>query len=289
MTESLPQTADYELLDCGDYRRLERFGAIILDRPAPQASWSKKLSSSEWSRSDLFYERSESAPENNRWLNPKNLAQHWPILLDNLKVELRLSANNQVGLFPEQLTNWRWLHQKLQNTKSPLRLLNGFAYTGAATLFASSAHPDVEICHLDGASSSVKWAQHNAQLSQLQDRKIRWIVDDVLTFLQREIKRGQKYHGFIFDPPAFGRGKGFSWKLERDLPRLIECIDALLVDDPSFVILSCHAPEFDSKRLRDELIDLKKLRSTKDEHFELTIPSKHGNSLPCGVCARFSR
>lgn len=193
---------DYELIDCGDKRRLERFGDIILDRPCPQALWSKKLDSNIWNNINSYYERTN---DNKGWKNQSNnkiLPKSWNIQLDKLYLELRPSKNNQIGIFPEQLSNWSWINQKIikSNSNTPLKILNCFAYTGIASIVASySGNDNIEVCHVDGAKASVNWAKQNADLSGLSEKKIRWIVDDVTKFLNREIKRGNKYDGIILD------------------------------------------------------------------------------------------
>jgi len=204
--------------------------------------------------------------------------------LDNIRLELRPATNGQVGVFPEQLPNWRWLSQRLRQETRPLRVLNAFAYTGAATLMASAAAADIDVCHVDGAKSAVSWARHNATLSGLQQRPIRWIVDDVMTFLKREVKRGSRYDGFILDPPAFGRGSRASWQLRRDLPGLLGCVKQLLSTSPGFIILSCHAPDLDSAELCLMLDDC--VGAGRAEAVDLIIPSDNGHELPSSICAR---
>ena len=275
---------DYELLDCGDGRRLERFAGCLLDRPAAQAVWPKSKSVAEWDNADAYYER--TAPGKGQWLKPDAFPQHWELQLDNIKLELRPATNGQVGIFPEQLANWRWMAEYLRPQARPVRVLNAFAYTGVATLMASAANAGVEVCHVDGAKSSVSAARRNAELSGLEHRPIRWIVDDVMTFLRREIKRGNQYDAFILDPPAFGRGSRASWQLHRDLPVLLDCVKQLLSVSPSFIILSCHAPDLSSSDLAVMLDRVLGADSLKSEAINLTIPSKTGHDLPSSICAR---
>lgn len=275
---------DYEFLDCGDGRRLERFHNLIVDRPAPQAFWAKTSRVIQWQKSDLIYNRNfrgkSGWSSNSSDLLPQNIG------LGSIRLELRPSSEGQLGVFPEQLTNWQWMAKCLQETKRKISVLNGFAYTGAATLLASAAHEFAEICHVDASQAAVNWARHNARLSNLLDRPIRWIVDDVLKFLRREIKRGKKYDAFILDPPAFGRGQGNTWKLEKDLPVLIECVSQLLSDEPGFVLLSCHSPALKAEDLVNLLEDLPQFKTKIPEGHVLTIPSTTGNDLPCGISAR---
>lgn len=275
---------NYELIDCGDERRLERFGQMILDRPAPQAYHPKRLEDEVWQSAHAYYDRND--PKNPHWLDLSAFPNNWQMQINDLTFELRPSINNQVGVFPEQQTNWQWLRERLQNNSRPTKVLNAFAYTGVASLMASAAGPHVEVCHLDAAKASVAWAKRNAELCGLPHAKIRWIVDDVLKFLHREIKRGQKYDAFILDPPAFGRSASVLWKLERDLPLLLECVNALMSDNPNFVILSCHSPDLTSEQLANQLEQLNAFRGRRAESLDLTIPSTNGNSLPSSICGR---
>ncbi|HIJ78295.1 MAG: class I SAM-dependent methyltransferase [Desulfobulbaceae bacterium] len=275
---------DYELLDCGDGRRLERFAQIIVDRPAPQAVWPKSKNCLDWPRAHAYYER--PATGKGGWRTGSFFPNPWRLPIDEIILELRPAANNQVGVFPEQLPNWRWLKKRLSEGKGPLRVLNGFAYTGAATLAASSAGPHVEVCHVDGAKTAVAWARRNAALSGLAERPIRWIVDDLLKFMGREIKRGQRYDAFILDPPAFGRGPGGAWQLERDLPRLLDCVAQLVSSSPSFIILSCHAPNLRANDLLKMLQAIRPFQDRTGEALELTIPAANGNALPSSICGR---
>ena len=283
MTE---QKFDYELIDSGNERRLERFGKTIIDRPSPQAFWNRNGFLKKWKQADAYYERPEQGK--NKWSKESNFPENWTIQLDKLTLELRPSENNQLGIFPEQLDNWRWMTQKIKEAKRPLKILNTFSYTGAATLMASAAAEDVEVCHVDGSKAAVSWARKNAELSGLERQPIRWIVDDVLKFMEREVKRGKKYDGIILDPPAFGRGANGTWKIKRDLPLLLELVQKLLSDTPCFVILSCHAVELTGEILAQMLEKLSVFKGKNAEAVDLIIPSEKGNELPSSVCGRIA-
>lgn len=271
---------EYELIDCGNGRRIEKFGEVVIDRPCPQALWSQKLNNED---SDAFFERERNK---SRWVNKKNIPENWEINIGKIKAELRFSKNGQVGIFPEQFDNWQWISEKVsKKIDKPLKILNTFAYSGIATLFASSKH--TEVCHVDGAKSALNWAQKNAELSGLSDRKIRWICDDVQKFMTREIRRGKKYDGIILDPPAFGRGKKQDWKIEQDLPKLMKLVEEVLTDKPLFVILTCHAPEFfTTEDLARILEKIPQFSGQKAEKLILKIPSPKGNSLVSSFGAR---
>ena len=272
---------DYELLDSGEGRRLEKIGGVVVDRPAVQAFWPKNKKVSAWNNSQAVFDKNSGG-----WKVSENFPENWQLKIGKVMVELKMSGNGQVGIFPEQLENWQWLIKKLEKIERPVKILNTFAYTGVATLLMSAANENVEVWHVDGARSVVSWAKQNAKLSGLEERPIHWIVEDVMKFLEREVKRGHKYDGLILDPPAFGRGEGSIWKLERDLPKLMDLAEKILSDKLCFVILSCHAQNINSRDLLFLLQDLKQFKGQKGEAFDLIIPSAKGHDLPAGFCAR---
>ncbi|MFH1223368.1 MAG: class I SAM-dependent methyltransferase [Pseudomonadota bacterium] len=270
---------NYELLDCGDRRRLERFAGVLVDRPAKQALWAKKLPHSEWERADVFY-------DGNEWHIKKSVPEPWVINIDAVSMSLKLCSSGQVGVFPEQILNWAWLKENA-SALTPSSVLNCFAYTGGSTLFAS---PLGEVCHVDAARTSVKWSSDNAKLSGLGEKPIRWIVDDVITFMKREVKRGRRYNGFILDPPAFGKGKGGKkWSLKQDFAELFSLIGELSGGEINFVVLSCHDPEMSKDELSEYVSDINGVVKDGLEVLDLEIPSLSGNSLLCGICARFKK
>ena len=273
---------NYKLLDCGEFEKLEQIGDFVIRRPAPQATWKRKLDNNIWKQYQARFDQTQS-----RWIeNKENVLPFFEC--NSFTFELRLSPNQQIGIFPEQLTNWLWLQEVISNANRPLRILNGFAYTGASTLFASAKNTTVT--HLDASSSSVNWAKQNCQLSNLENNHIRWIVDDIISFLTREIRRGTIYDGIILDPPAFGRGKkGATWKISRDFPKLMNLIDKLLSKNPEFVILSCHDKDFGTQELQTEFSKLQSLKNRKIETLNLTIKSDTGSDLPAGKCVRWRR
>ena len=271
------QDFDYELIDCGHYSRLERFGAFIIDRPCAQAEWPHTVGDIE---PQLFFDRKEG------WSADVKLPETWQTKIGHITAEMRCSKNGQVGLFPEQFDNWQWIHKKVTNAKKPLRILNTFSYTGMSSLFAST--PNTEVVHVDGAKSAINWAKRNAELSGLNDNTIRWICDDVQQFMAREVRRGKEYDAIILDPPAFGRGAKKDWKIERDLKGLMKLVEQLLTDDPTFVILTCHAPEhFSAFQFANILGRLPGFKN-KAEELTLTIPSEKGHPLPSSFGARIA-
>lgn len=269
----------YKLIDCGNFRKLEQFGVVIVDRPAPWAQWPKHCSEEIWLKADAKFIRDS---DRQRWIIQKELPLNWQCTIDKTTFQLKPSPSGQIGIFPEQITNWRWIADLCRNNPRPVKILNGFAYTGGSTLAAAFA--GAEVTHVDASKSAVKWARENASLSGISS--IRWIVDDITTFMEREKKRGQNYDAIILDPPAFGRGKGGKkWQLKKDMPELLNCAAALFSSTPLFFLLTCHDPSFTH-------VSLKKIISEKMpvkgvfESGELIIPSSQGSELPCGIFVR---
>lgn len=289
---------DYHLLDCGDLLRLEKFGNLIVKRSCPTAVWTRDRSIAEWETPDLTYEGISG--KGGSWTAGKtvvscsdfNQKNNWQVKFgDNFVMQLYLSENGQVGVFPEQEDNWKWIKNQMNKFNSKdnydsLKILNGFAYTGGSTLASLSAG-NTEVVHLDAAKSFLKWTSENIQLSNITNASVKYRADDCLTFLEREIRRGQKYHGLIFDPPAFGRGaNGKTWKLDRDLSILVDMIPSLLCESPAFVLLSCHDQKLGSRDLAEML---KSKLKGKVESGSMTIKSEFGaNSLPLGSYARWT-
>jgi 23S rRNA (cytosine1962-C5)-methyltransferase len=271
---------EYELVDCGNRQKIEKFGKVMMSRPCPVATWPPKKQHT--SKTVTFIKNIKTTA----WEGQSDLPETWNIQIGHITAELKFSSNGQVGLFPEQFDNWQYIQSKVaENSRRKLKILNGFGYTGMATLFASTKN--TEVVHVDGAKSAINWAKRNAKLSGLENNKIRWICDDVLDFMEREVRRGNKYDGIILDPPAFGRGAKKHWKIERDLPVLIEAMGKLLVQHPLFVILTCHASDhFSAQDLADMLQSLPPFRHKEAEKLQLSINSRKGNNLPASFGVR---
>ena len=235
-------TDDYELLDSGDGRKLERFGKHVLARPCSQAMWRPCKSAAEWERADASFDREDG----NRWHGRSNLPKEWQIETAGIRFKLGGTDFGHLGIFPEQRAQWRWLRQRIEATTAVdssrrLSVLNLFAYSGGSTMAAALG--GAEVCHLDASKGMVEWARENARLNGLQDHPIRWIVDDAHKFMKREIRRGRKYDAIILDPPTFGRGAGGEmYKIERDLKDTLGLVKDLLSENPSFVLFSSHTP-----------------------------------------------
>jgi len=265
---------DYILLDTGNEKRLEQFGKLRIVRAAKQAKWKPVLPKSEWDAADVSYDE-------DGW---KGDLSDFSIHFDDICFTLDFLESGQVGIFPEQVENWQWLQQVTKGEKH--NIINGFAYTGGSTLFASN-HIN-HVTHLDASKPAIKRAKSNAEISFKGENNIRYIQDDVMTFLQKEIKRGKKYEGFIFDPPAFGKGgKGKTWKLSKDLPDLFEMIYELSEGTPSFILLSAHDPSMDHNTLAKML---KKMcpKSVNIESGDLVMSASSGNHMKNGYFARYA-
>ena len=272
--------SDYELIDCGDFEKLERFGKYILIRPEPQAVWNKKLSYSEWEKTAYvkFFQRSSNAGE---WKKLKQMPDRWEIQYQALKCKLSLPSFKHVGIFPEQAVNWNYISRSISDLKLDRpKCLNLFAYTGAASLAAKAAGADVT--HLDSVKQVVTWARENMELSKLSD--IRWVVEDALKFVKREVKRGNKYCGVILDPPAYGIGaNGEKWKLEENIQEMVSSVLQLL-DEKHFLILNAYSLGFSSLIIENLLRDF---AGDKLETGELYLQAKSEVKLPLGVFGRF--
>jgi len=223
---------NYQLLDAGDNEKIEMWGKYILRRPDPQAIWGRQ-DFSLWNNYDGYYIRSQTG--GGEW-KVNNFPKSWVIEYDKLKFYVRPTGFKHTGLFPEQAVNWDFMINKIQNANRKINVLNLFAYTGGATV--ACAYAGAEVCHVDSAKGVVNWAKENIELSNLTDRNVRFIVDDVIKFVQREIRRGRKYDAIVMDPPVYGRGTtGEIWKIEEKLVELIKLTLDVLSDEPLFYLI----------------------------------------------------
>jgi 23S rRNA (cytosine1962-C5)-methyltransferase len=290
------EASQYELLDFGAGRKLERFGQLILDRPSPAATDHKPAKPKLWTGAAARFEISaargdQKTPQRGRWIMPRPLPATWTIQHVPLKFELKLTNFGHVGIFPEQANNnWQWIAECVrratkQNDRPP-RVLNLFAYTGGSTLAAAAA--GAEVTHVDSAKNIVAWARRNAELSKLSDAPIRWIVDDALTFARRELKRGKQYDAVILDPPSYGHGaKGETWKLDAHLADLLSVCGELTGPRLCFALLTCHTPDYDPQRLASCLVSAGFARTAKQiESGNLNLTTAPGRHLHAGIFAR---
>jgi 23S rRNA (cytosine1962-C5)-methyltransferase len=235
---------DYALLDSGDGRKLERFGAVRVDRPDAQALWRPQAPVSAW-RADAVFASRDEEDERGAWTFPSGQPpQEWPMAWEGLKLNARLAAFRHMGVFPEHSVHWRWAMEAIRAADrpkdSPARVLNLFGYTGMMSLAAAAA--GAEVVHLDASPKSIGQGRENQALSGLEDRPIRWICDDAMKFVEREIRRGRTYDAIVLDPPKYGRGpKNEVWRFEEEFPQLLAHVRALLSETPLFVIATVYA------------------------------------------------
>lgn len=277
---------DYQCLATGDGEKLERWGNIILRRPDPQIIW-KKSDSPDWEKWDGYYHRSNKG--GGYWEYKKKLPDNWLVNYKDLVFRVSPTSFKHTGIFPEQATNWDYVINKIKDSNnSEFRCLNLFAYTGCATMAASYAGAK-EVVHVDAARGMVDWAKENMKLSHLEDNKIRFIVDDVMKFLEREKRRGRTYHGIIMDPPSYGRGpNGEVWKLEDNLQELLEKARAVLDDDYSFLLINSYTTGVSPTSLKNILVST--FKGSMIETGEIGLPVKENNLvLPCGIYGKVTR
>ena len=276
--------ADYELLDCSGGERLERWGRHILIRPDPQAIWSTPKEHPGWKSADAHYERSQSG--GGQWRRSTGLPDKWHIGYGDFTFNVSLMNFKHTGLFPEQAVNWEFTAEKIRAAGRAISVLNLFAYTGGATLAASAAGAGV--CHVDAARGMVARARENAKSSGLEDKPIRWIVDDCAKFVEREIRRGRRYDALIMDPPSYGRGpSGEVWKLEDGLYDFVKLCAGVLSDDPLFVLINSYTTGLSPSTLT---YIARSVLGGRADSGELGLPVTSGGLvLPCGAACRWER
>ncbi len=274
----------YELLDSGGERRLERLGPWTIVRTAPHAYWRPRLAEDEWRRADATHHRLTTG--GGRWEFHRRLPESWPVSCGGRTFRMQLTDFGHIGLFAEQLETWRFLQRTLEAAGGSPRVLNLFAYTGGSTLAAAAG--GAEVVHVDASKGVVDWARENAALSGLAERPVRWLVDDVVKFVDRELRRGRRYDAVVLDPPSYGRGtRGEVWKIEEHLADLLARLRSLLSDRPLLVAFSCHSPGFTprvvERVLADHFADLFERR----ESGEMTIVQGGSDApFPTGVYGR---
>jgi len=283
---------DYELIDTGGFEKLERFGNYILSRPEPQAIWDKSMPESEWREmADAHFAKEKNNPEKGQWNELKKIPHNWQLDYKNpdgliLKLNLAMTSFKHIGLFPEQAVNWDYISDTLKSfpIKTP-KVLNLFAYTGAASVAAKACGADVT--HLDSVKQVVTWSKHNMESSGQEG--IRWIVDDAMKFIRREVRRGNKYHGIILDPPAYGRGPdGEKWILEEQINEMLKLCAELLDPDHHFLILNMYSLSF-SSMIAANLVKSNFQEVNNAEHGELYLVDRFEKNLPLGIFFRFRK
>ena len=275
---------DYEVIDTSCGEKLERWGRYILLRPDPQVIWKTEKTVPEWNRLNGHYHRSSKG--GGEWEFFK-LPEEWTISYRELNFRLKPFSFKHTGLFPEQAVNWDWCSERIREAGRPVKVLNLFAYTGGATLAAASA--GASVTH-DASKGMVTWAKENAAASHLEDAPVRWLVDDCVKFVEREIRRGNKYDGIIMDPPSYGRGpKGEIWKIEESIYPFVELAAQLLSDDALFFLINSYTTGLQPAVLSYMLSAvIQKKRGGEVQSSEIGLPvSSNGLVLPCGATGRW--
>ena len=274
---------DFELLDSGDGMKLERYGTFIIARPETQAIW-KPMKPELWKTADATFEWKEGKSQ---WKKGPNVPASWPLSWNDAKFTARLTSFKHTGIFPEQAANWAWIDERVRAIEKPT-VLNLFGYTGIASVVAAQA--GAIVTHIDASKQSLDWAHDNARLSGVEEGMIKYLFEDALGFVKREVRRGNKYDGIILDPPAFGRGaKGEVWKIEEQLPELIALTKELLSEKPgSFYLLNGYAAGYNARSF-GQLIE-SVFADVKGEYGDLLISEREGERvIPAGIYAHFVR
>lgn len=284
----VPQTpaawADYELIDSGNGQKLERFGDWIIARPEPQALWQPSLE--QWNANATFV-KTKGSEERGEWQLDNKMPQQWVISYRNIKLRLGLTSFKHLGIFPEQASNWDYITEAIGNISDKASVLNLFAYTGGASVAAAIA--GAEVTHVDSVKQVVNWSKENLELTAPGSSNVRWIVDDALKFVQREVRRGKKYNGIILDPPSYGRGPdGEKWVLEENIYELLKCCSELLTDEHAFVVLNLYSMGLSALLARTIMRQL--FGEPRAEQMgELYVEDKFTKQLPLGVFYRMER
>lgn len=286
---------DYEILDMANGEKLERWNNIYLVRPDPQIIWNDKQYPEKWKQANARYNRSSTG--GGHWDYKKRLPDSWQIKYKNLTFNIKPMGFKHTGIFPEQAVNWDWMMDKIQNeiktTNREVKVLNLFAYTGGATV--ACLYAGASVCHVDSSKGMVAWAKENVVSSRLQERPVRYIVDDVVKFVQREIRRGNKYDAIIMDPPSYGRGaNGEVWKFEENLSMLIEICMQVLSDNPLFFLINSYTTGTSSMVLENLLkMNMRKKYGKRAddgifENGEVGLPMTDSDFiLPCGIYSKW--
>ena len=282
--------ADYALLDSGHGRKLERFGKFAFDRPEPQALWRQKLPPEAWLRADAAFksDKGDEEADGGRWQYVRQLPRTWPVEVMGTTALCRLMSFRHLGLFPEQLPHWEWMAERLGAVEGERpRVLNLFAYTGAASLIA--ARLGAEVTHVDASKKAIQWAKENQAASKLMEAPVRWILDDARKFTAREVRRGKTYHVILVDPPKFGRGpEGEVWDLFTHLHELMRDCAALLAPKSASLVLTVYAIRASALAFEQLAAEALASRSGSFDTGELAIRARGGNAVPTSLFTRWT-
>lgn len=278
---------DYEILDMAKGEKLEVWKNVTLIRPDPQIIWKDKTYPNLWSTADARYNRSNTG--GGGWKFSRKIPQNWQVHYKHLIFNIKPMGFKHTGLFPEQAVNWDWMMAKIKQEKRPIKVLNLFAYTGGATVACLSA--GASVCHIDSSKGMIDWAKENVKSSGLADKPVRFLIDDVVKFVQREIRRGNTYDAIIMDPPSYGRGKnGEVWQFESQLADLVELCEKLLSENPLFFLINSYTTGISSKVLENILRLKLSPKKGKITSGEVGLPMKNSELvLPCGIFGRWEK
>jgi len=282
----LPEWSEYELLDTGNGRKLERFGKYILNRIETQASWRQTLSEDEWHKADAVFKKNDD--KHGEWTLRNKIPEHWSLQFEGMKLILRLTPFGHVGIFPDQSNQWDWIYDKIKAAGRPINALSLFTYTGASTFAAAAAGANV--VHVDASKPAITWARDNQNASNLSTKPIRWIPEDAMKFVKREVRRGSRYDAIIMDPPKFGRGpQGEVWKFEENFPELLDYCRQILSDQPLFILTTAYSIPVSSITLSNMVADAtRKLKNGTIEYGELALKQKSNSRiLPTAIYCRW--
>ena len=279
--------SQYQLIDSGDCLKIEQIGSYTFVRPSPYAVWEPELSKKIWEKADVTFKREtdKAGSWNTKGRDPQNFVVNY----GGIKFRIKLTGFGHIGLFPEQIDNWEWIRTQIssllkRNPSREVKVLNLFGYTGGSTLAAAQA--GAAVTHIDAARNVVEWARENAKENGLSDRPIRWITEDALKFVEREVKRGNKYPRIIMDPPSFGRGpQGQEFKIEEDLMPMFKNLKHLM-EKQCFVLYTGHTPGFTKETLKNQ-IEYLNVNQRQIEAEDMNLPDNQGRILPSGFYARF--
>ena len=277
---------DYEILDMANGEKLERWGNITLIRPDPQIIWKEKTFSEKWKKADARYVRSSTG--GGSWTYKNQVPKSWKITYKDLTFNIKPMGFKHTGIFPEQAVNWDWMMNKIKGSKREIKVLNLFAYTGGATVACLKA--GASVCHVDSSKGMCEWAKENVQSSGLKEKPVRFLIDDVVKFVKREIRRKNKYDAIIMDPPSYGRGtNGEVWKFEENIADLIKLCMEVLSDRPLFFLINSYTTGISSQVLENLLkINIPKKINGKFSNGELGLPMTNSKLiLPCGIYGRW--
>ena len=279
---------DYEILDMANGEKLERWGNIVLIRPDPQIIWKEKIFPKEWKKANASYHRSKTG--GGSWKYASNLPKSWKIKYRDLTFNIKPMGFKHTGLFPEQAANWDWMMDKIKKEKREIKVLNLFAYTGGATVACLAA--GASVCHVDSSKGMVLWAKENVIASGLEKKPVRYIIDDVVKFVNREIRRGNKYDAIIMDPPSYGRGtKGEVWQFENNIDDLVKLCMQVLSENALFFLINSYTTGISSTVLENILrINMDKKQKGQFSSGEIGLPMTNSKLiLPCGIYGRWEK